>query len=45
MFDKISTVIDGGGGGRAEFIKAGGKDISRLKEAAGLIREYIGDNL
>ena len=45
MLDKISTVIDGGGGGRAEFIKAGGKDISRLKEAAGLIREYIGDNL
>ena len=45
MFDKISTVIDGDGGGRAEFIKAGGKDISRLKEAAGLIREYIGDNL
>ncbi|MDP8253697.1 MAG: alanine--tRNA ligase [Candidatus Kaelpia aquatica] len=45
MLDKISTLIDGGGGGRAEFVKAGGKDITRIKEAIDLIRKEIGDNL
>jgi alanyl-tRNA synthetase len=45
IFDRISKVIDGGGGGRADFVKAGGKDISKLKEALNLMREYIGDNL
>ncbi len=44
MFAKIATIIDGGGGGRAEFVKAGGKDISRLEAAISLIREYIGEN-
>ncbi|MDP8216421.1 MAG: alanine--tRNA ligase [Candidatus Kaelpia imicola] len=45
MFGKISVLIGGGGGGRAEFVKAGGKNTSRIKEAIDSIRKEIGDNL
>jgi alanyl-tRNA synthetase len=30
---EIATLLGGGGGGRADFAQAGGKDISKIQEA------------
>lgn len=37
----IAPLLGGGGGGRADFAQAGGKDISKLNEAKAKALEYI----
>lgn len=37
----IAPIVGGGGGGRADFAQAGGKDISKIEEAKKAAYEYI----
>jgi alanyl-tRNA synthetase len=38
---KIAPILGGGGGGRADFAQAGGKDATKLNEAKEASLEYI----
>ena len=38
---QVSKVTGGGGGGKAGFAQAGGKDKNRLDEALGLVKGFI----
>ncbi len=42
---KIAPILGGGGGGRADFAQAGGKDISKIDEAKKRALEYIKENI
>jgi alanyl-tRNA synthetase len=42
---EIAPVLGGGGGGRADFAQAGGKDISKIAEAKERALAYLADNL
>ncbi|RKY37666.1 MAG: alanine--tRNA ligase, partial [Candidatus Omnitrophota bacterium] len=42
---KISPLIKGGGGGRKDFVQAGGKDYSRIQEVTDIIKQEIISNL
>ena len=42
---EIAPILGGGGGGRADFAQAGGKDISKIDEAKKRALEYIKDNI
>ena len=37
----IAPIVGGGGGGRADFAQAGGKDPSKIQEAKTLALEYL----
>ena len=37
----IAPIVGGGGGGRADFAQAGGKDTSKIEEAKKAAYEYI----
>ncbi len=41
IIKKISTLIKGGGGGRKDFIQAGGRDYSRIQEVKEVIKQEI----
>jgi alanyl-tRNA synthetase len=41
----IAPVVKGGGGGRADFAQAGGKDTSKVNEALAKAKEYISEKL
>jgi len=41
----IAPIVGGGGGGRADFAQAGGKDASKIKEAKKAALEYIKQEL
>ncbi|NQT23149.1 MAG: hypothetical protein HQ579_06915 [Candidatus Omnitrophica bacterium] len=41
MIKEIATVIGGSGGGRKEFAQAGGKNISKIKEALAKAKEIF----
>jgi len=38
---EIAPILDGGGGGRADFAQAGGKDASKIAKAKKMALEYI----
>ena len=38
---EVAKILGGGGGGRDDFATAGGKDISKIKEATEFAREFI----
>jgi alanyl-tRNA synthetase len=38
---QIAPIVGGGGGGRADFAQAGGKDISKIDEAIKKSFEYL----
>jgi len=38
---EIAPILDGGGGGRADFAQAGGKDVSKIAKAKKMALEYI----
>ncbi len=42
---KVAPVVGGGGGGRADFAQAGGKDSSKIEEAKSIAREYLNEEL
>ena len=42
---KIAPILGGGGGGRADFAQAGGKDISKIDEAKKRALEYVKENI
>ncbi len=42
---KIAPILGGGGGGRADFAQAGGKDISKIDEAKKRALEYIKEKI
>ncbi len=42
---EIAPIVGGGGGGRADFAQAGGKDASKIDEALKKAKEYISKNL
>jgi alanyl-tRNA synthetase len=42
---EIAPVLGGGGGGRADFAQAGGKDTSKIAEAKERALAYLADNL
>jgi alanyl-tRNA synthetase len=41
IIKQVSKVTGGGGGGKADFAQAGGKDKSRLDEALRLVRDLV----
>ncbi|MDD5613743.1 MAG: alanine--tRNA ligase, partial [Candidatus Omnitrophica bacterium] len=41
LIKKISGVIEGGGGGRADFVKAGGRNINGIEHAVDIIKKEI----
>ena len=41
LVNKIAEVCGGRGGGRDDFAQAGGKDISKVKEALALGKELV----
>ena len=41
----IAPVVGGGGGGRADFAQAGGKDTSKIEEAVDKSKEYLKEKL
>jgi alanyl-tRNA synthetase len=41
----VAPVVGGGGGGRADFAQAGGKDPSRVEDAKAKALEYIREKL
>jgi alanyl-tRNA synthetase len=45
IIKKISPLIKGGGGGRKDFVQAGGRDYSRIEEVIKTVREEIISNL
>lgn len=45
IVSKIAPIVNGGGGGRADFATAGGKDASRLSEALSAARTLIEQGL
>jgi alanyl-tRNA synthetase len=42
---EIAPILGGGGGGRADFAQAGGKDASKIAEAKQRAMEYLKENL
>ena len=42
---QVAPILGGGGGGRADFAQAGGKDASKLPEAIRVAKAYIDDAL
>jgi alanyl-tRNA synthetase len=42
---QIAPILGGGGGGRADFAQAGGKDASKIAEAKAAARHYIEEQL
>jgi alanyl-tRNA synthetase len=40
----VAPIVKGGGGGRADFAQAGGKDISKIKEAKQFAFDFITQN-
>ncbi len=42
LLKRIAPIVGGGGGGRADFAQAGGKDAARLDEALAMIYELVG---
>ena len=42
---KIAPIVGGGGGGRADFAQAGGRDISKIGEAKIASLEYVKESL
>jgi len=42
---EIAPILGGGGGGRADFAQAGGKDASKIGEAKQRAMEYLKENL
>lgn len=45
IIKKISQVVGGSGGGRADFAQAGGKDISKLEEALNTVVNIVQEGL
>jgi alanyl-tRNA synthetase len=41
----IAPIVGGGGGGRADFAQAGGKDVSKIPEAKEQALKYVKENL
>ncbi len=41
LIRQVARVVDGGGGGRPTLAQAGGKDVSRLSEALGLVPHLV----
>jgi len=41
----VAPVVKGGGGGRADFAQAGGKDVSKINEAKDIAVNFIKNNL
>ena len=39
---EIAPIVQGGGGGRADFAQAGGKDTSKIDEALNKAKEKVG---
>ena len=42
MVKEAAIITGGNGGGRPDFAQAGGKDITKLDEALGHIKEMVG---
>ncbi len=42
---QIAPIVGGGGGGRADFAQAGGKDVSKINEALESAKKYIQEKL
>jgi len=42
---EIAPILGGGGGGRADFAQAGGKDVSKIGEAKERALAYLSENL
>ena len=42
---KVAPVVGGGGGGRADFAQAGGKDVSKIDEAKRVALEFAKENV
>lgn len=42
---EVAPILGGGGGGRADFAQAGGKDASKIDEAKEKALEYLKANL
>ena len=42
---EIAPVVGGGGGGRADFAQAGGKDVSKIDSAIKAAKEYVKEKL
>jgi alanyl-tRNA synthetase len=40
---QVSKIAGGGGGGKANFAQAGGKDKSKLDEALRLVAKIVGE--
>jgi alanyl-tRNA synthetase len=41
IIKQVSKIAGGGGGGKANFAQAGGKDKDKLDEALGLVKSLI----
>jgi alanyl-tRNA synthetase len=41
LIGEVARITGGGGGGRADFAQAGGKDISKLAEALSKAKEIL----
>ena len=41
----VAPIVKGGGGGRADFAQAGGKDVSKINEAKDIAVNFIKNNL
>jgi alanyl-tRNA synthetase len=42
---EIAPILGGGGGGRADFAQAGGRDISKIDEAKKRALKYVTTNI
>jgi alanyl-tRNA synthetase len=45
LVKEMASIVEGSGGGRADFAQAGGKNVHRLKEAIEAVPEIIKDRL
>jgi alanyl-tRNA synthetase len=45
IIKRVSQIVGGSGGGRADFAQAGGKDVGKLNEALGAVRDIIQEEL
>jgi alanyl-tRNA synthetase len=41
ILKEVAPIVGGGGGGRADFAQAGGKDPSRINEVLEAVRQYV----
>lgn len=45
LIGEVAKVCGGGGGGRPDMAQAGGKDVTKVKEALQIVPKYVENNV